>query len=199
MKKIILVRHWEALWNKTWELMWCRIWSNLSEKGKQEALLVADYLIKNYNVDAFYSSPVNRAIETADIISRKNWRNYIINDCIREIDFWDMTWKKLSEIPKDVDLKYMKDPFYHRHVWWENMFDLFDRVQKFLNEEIYNSDSEEILIVTHDNIIKAFVWVLTWITKEVIFLKIGNCSIVEYDISEKDTKCLNFNLNYYLN
>jgi broad specificity phosphatase PhoE len=198
MKKIILVRHGEALWNKTGELMWCRIWSQLSEKWKEQALLVAEFLNKNYNIDAFYSSPVNRAIETAEIIRNKNGLEYIINDDIREIDFWDMTWKKISEIPKEIDLKYMKDSFNHRHVGWENMCDLFDRVKKFLNEEIYISDSKEILLVSHDNIIKAFVWVFTGITKEVISLKIGNCSIVEYEINENNAKCLNFSLNYYL-
>jgi len=198
MKKIILVRHWEALWNKTWILMWCRIWSKLSEKGKQQASLLADFLNKNYHIDAFYSSPVNRALETADIIKNKSWKNYILNENIQEINFWNMTWKKISEIPKDIDLEYMKDPFLYKHIWWENILDLFDRVQRFLNEEIYNSEFNEILIVTHDNIIKAFVWVLTWITREVISLKIDNCSIVEYNFSEGKTKCLNFNINYYL-
>lgn len=199
MKKIILVRHWEALWNSTWELMWCRIWSNLTEKWKKQTDMVADYLIKNYNIDNFYSSPASRAIETADIINKKLWIKYIVNQYIKEIDFWDMTWKKISEIPKEIDLEYMKDPFFHKHTWWENMSDLFKRVGKFLNEEIYNSTKNEILIVTHDNIIKAFTWVLNGITKEVIYLKIWNCSIVEYNISENKIECVNFNLSYYLN
>jgi broad specificity phosphatase PhoE len=199
MKKIILVRHWEALWNSTWELMWCRIWSNLTEKWKRQALLVTNYLIKNYSIDKFYSSPVSRAIETADIISKEYWNKYVINQNIKEIDFWDMTWKKISEIPKEIDLAYMKDPFFHKHTWWENISDLFERVKKFLDEEVYNSEWKNFLIVTHDNIIKAFVWVLNWITKEVISLKIGNCSIVEYNIFENKVECVNFNLNYYLN
>lgn len=199
MKKIILVRHWEALWNSTWELMWCRIWSNLTEKWKKQADMVADYLIKNYNIDNFYSSPVSRAMETSDIINKKLWIKCIVNQNIKEIDFWDMTWKKISEIPKEIDLAYMKDPFFHKHTWWENMSDLFKRVGTFLNEEIYNSTKNEILIVTHDNIIKAFTWVLNQITKEVISLKIWNCSIVEYNISEDKIECVNFNLSYYLN
>ncbi len=199
MKKIILVRHWEALWNLTWELMWCRIWSSLTEKWKKQSSMVADYLIKNYSIDEFYSSPINRAIETTDIISKEYWKKYVINQNIKEIDFWDMTWKKIFEIPEEIDLAYMKDPFFHKHIWWENMLDLFRRVKKFLNDEIYNSKKKEILIVTHDNIIKAFVWVLNWITKEIISLKIWNCSIVEYNIFGDRIECVNFNLNYYLN
>lgn len=179
--------------------MWCRIWSQLSQKWKEQALLLARYLKKKYNIDAFYSSPVNRAIETAEIISDEYNFEYLINDEIKEIDFWNMTWKKIEEIPKEIDLMYMKDPFNHKHIGWENMNDLFQRVKTFLNEKVYNSDSKEILIVTHDNIIKAFVGVFTWITKEVTFLKISNCSIVEYEINENDVTCLNFNLNYYLN
>jgi len=198
MKKIILVRHWEALGNISWKLMWCKIWSNLTDKGKNEAKKVANYIKNNYSIDKIYSSPVNRAIETVDIISSVLNKSYIVNDNIKEIDFWDMTGKSIAEIPKEIDLQYRKNPFLHKHKWGENMLDLFKRVKLFLDDNIYNSEENNFLVVTHDNIIKAFVWVLNWITKEVISLKINNCSIVEYNIENNKVECVNFNLNYYL-
>lgn len=198
MKKIILVRHGESIGNTTWELMGWRIGSHLSEKWILQARQAANYIAKNYQIDIFYSSPVQRTIETSEIIKKEIRNAYILNDDLREIDFWDMTGRKLSEIPEEIDLAYKKDPFLHRHSWGENMADVFQRVEKFLQEEIYPSLGNEILIVTHHNTIKAFVWVLTWITREVVSLKIGNCTITEYLISDDMRECIHFNLNWYL-
>jgi 2,3-bisphosphoglycerate-dependent phosphoglycerate mutase len=84
MKKLVLLRHGESLWNKENRFTgWVDV--DLSEKGVQEALDGAEALLKDgYRFDVAYTSVLRRAIKTLWIVLEKmdlmwipvhrNWR-----------------------------------------------------------------------------------------------------------------------------
>ena len=67
MTELILVRHGETEWNVA-EIFRGRIDIELNETGIKQAALLAEYL-GDLKIDAIYSSPLKRALKTAEIIT----------------------------------------------------------------------------------------------------------------------------------
>ena len=67
MAEIILVRHGETAWNVE-EIFRGRIDIELNETGTKQAELLVEYL-SDLKIDAIYSSPLKRALRTAEIIA----------------------------------------------------------------------------------------------------------------------------------
>ena len=67
MTEIILVRHGETEWNVA-EIFRGRIDIELNETGIKQAALLAEYL-GDLKINAIYSSPLKRALKTAEIIT----------------------------------------------------------------------------------------------------------------------------------
>ena len=67
MADIVIVRHGDTAWNRT-ERFRGMIDIELDETGRKQAVLTAQRLAK-LPVSAIYSSPVGRAMETAQIIA----------------------------------------------------------------------------------------------------------------------------------
>ncbi len=68
MKKLVLTRHGESVWNK--ENLFTG-WTDveLSEKGREEAKIAGEALVRaGFDFDVCYTSYLRRAIHTADII-----------------------------------------------------------------------------------------------------------------------------------
>ena len=68
MTKVYLVRHGQTAWNKE-EIFRGRTDVPLDETGLREAKLAAGYF-RGMEIDAIYSSPLLRAIQTAQEISK---------------------------------------------------------------------------------------------------------------------------------
>ena len=68
MLEIILVRHGETEWN-VGEVFRGRIDIELNKTGLKQAGLLAEYL-SNRKIDAVYSSPLKRALRTAEAVAR---------------------------------------------------------------------------------------------------------------------------------
>jgi len=67
MTEIILTRHGETEWNVA-EIFRGRIDIELNETGRKQAQLLAEYL-SHLKLEAIYSSPLKRALKTAEIIA----------------------------------------------------------------------------------------------------------------------------------
>jgi probable phosphoglycerate mutase len=91
-KSILLVRHGTTAFNEADRLQG-RIDNPLSEKGRREAEQLAARL-KDEPIDAFFSSPLRRAQETAAIIGRFHDRGLTLVPEFSEIDLGD--WEGLD-------------------------------------------------------------------------------------------------------
>ena len=67
MTKVMLVRHGETDWNRK-EVFRGRIDVELNQNGREQARALAD-ATRIFQIDAIYSSPLSRSLETAKIVA----------------------------------------------------------------------------------------------------------------------------------
>jgi len=93
MAELILARHGETAWNLE-KIYRGRTDVNLDEVGIKQAKLLGKYLSK-WELEAIYSSPLRRSIDTANIIAR--YQKIGVNIAEGLIDFDYGEWQSLPE------------------------------------------------------------------------------------------------------
>ncbi len=148
-KNIYFIRHSESEANATKIFMGAE--AKLTNKGFKQSGSIADR-ISNIHIDIMISSPMVRALDTANIIRKKTGREIIISDLFierkRPTEVYGMSYfsSEANEILTDID-KNFHNPDYH-YSDEENFVDLKNRAVKSL-EFIEKMEEENILIVTH--------------------------------------------------
>jgi len=102
MTEIILVRHGETEWNVN-EVFRGSLDIELNQTGIKQAKLLAEYL-SNLKIDAIYSSPLKRALATAEIIATYHKLNVEIAPGLIDFDYGK--WQGLPH--QEVKDKYKK-------------------------------------------------------------------------------------------
>lgn len=100
MTEIILVRHGETEWNRQ-EVFRGRLDIDLNDTGRRQAELLGEHLSR-IKVDAVYSSPLKRALETADRIARHHRLGVQTAHGLIDLDYGE--WQGLSK--ETVKTKY---------------------------------------------------------------------------------------------
>lgn len=93
MAELILARHGETVWNVE-KIYRGRMDVNLDEVGTEQAQLLGKYL-SNRELEAIYSSPLKRAIDTADIIAHYQKIGVQIAEGLIDFDYGE--WQSLPE------------------------------------------------------------------------------------------------------
>ena len=93
MTELILVRHGETVWNVD-KIYRGRADVDLDEVGIKQAELLGKYL-SNWKLEAIYSSPLKRALATANIIARYHKIGVYIADGLIDFDYGE--WQSLPE------------------------------------------------------------------------------------------------------
>ncbi len=109
MTEIILARHGETEWNVT-EVFRGRIDIALNDTGIKQAELLAGYL-RDIKIDAIYSSPLKRALKTAEIIA--SYHKLAVEIAPGLIDFNYGKWQGLAH-------QEVKDKYKEFYVEWIN-------------------------------------------------------------------------------
>jgi len=155
---VYLVRHGESV--SCAADMFQKDEDGLSEKGKKQVESLAQEL-KNLSIDSFYSSPFERAKETAEIISRSIGKPF---------EVWDILFEARS--PKEIMGESFDDPDvrkirklikdnYHKGNWKYSDEETFEELKSRGKEIIENfsnkPEKETVLCVSHAGIIKMIV------------------------------------------
>lgn len=156
MVKIYLVRHGYSIGNEK-DLITGHYDCDLNAIGFQQAELIGDYIFKNLDIDAFYSSDLCRAVNTIKPVAERLSMPIICESAFRELSAG--AWEGLSF---DEALKLYPKEF---TAWvnkeegagpiggetWES---LMDRATKRLNELVQECEGKNIVICTHGGVIK---------------------------------------------
>lgn len=113
MTRILLLRHGESEANRAHIYAGCRTNADLTELGRRQAELAAEYLIENYKIDRVYSSPLNRAQDTGRAVAEKLGLPMITEPDLREIDGGDWDGVHVAELLE-------KYPDTHG-IWWTDI------------------------------------------------------------------------------
>ena len=100
MTTVILARHGETEWNVA-EIFRGRIDVDLNETGVKQAELLAEYL-SSFSIDTVYSSPLKRALTTAETISGCHKLNIEIVPGLIDFDYGE--WQGLPH--QEVKARY---------------------------------------------------------------------------------------------
>ena len=158
--KIYIIRHGETNANKTGLLQGI---SNhpLNESGIELAKITGEKM-KDIHFDICYSSPLDRAMETAHLVlenSNNKQCEIITDDRIKEINMGIYEGKKIrpvgEEIPFIVLLLFKVNPFIlYKFKDGERIKDVCKRTQAFL-KELSKKDYENVLVSTHGCALRA--------------------------------------------
>lgn len=160
--KIILVRHGETVYNKEGKFQG-HDEVPLSEKGKAQAGAVAQRLKDDVNwkgqkVSAIYTSPMDRAMKTAEAIGEKLHLIPKPLPELKEADMGEWSGKTSSEVKEkyfDVHNKPLlarceEDPDHFSFPGGESLKDLEERVTSSVNKIIQGHKADDtVVIVTH--------------------------------------------------
>ena len=97
--KLLLIRHGETSWNRQRRVQGSRSDTELGQRGREQAERIA-LSLRNQRVDAIYSSPLKRAVETAKAIARACGLEVKIAHDLREIDAGELEGLSQEELKK---------------------------------------------------------------------------------------------------
>ena len=155
-----LVRHascdglGEKLWGRTEGVC-------LTADGKAEARQLAERF-REVKLNAIYSSPLERARETAEAIARLGGFEVALSDRFNEIDFGDWTGRSFAQLAGDERWRRFNS---RRSITsiprGESFLDVQARVVAELEGLSQQHEGERVIIVSHSDVIKAAVGYVT--------------------------------------
>jgi broad specificity phosphatase PhoE len=157
MTELILARHGETAWNVE-KVFRGRADVNLDEVGIRQAHLLGKYL-SNWELEAIFSSPVNRALDTANIIAR--YRKVAVRIAEGLIDFDYGEWQSLSE--QEVERLYPailnewhNNPHKVKMPGGESLEDVKRRAVEVVND-ILSRHQGDVLLISHRVVLKVLI------------------------------------------
>ena len=147
MTQIVLVRHGETEWNIE-EIFRGRIDIELSETGIKQAELLAEYL-SDLKIDAIYSSPLKRAVKTAEIIA--GYHKLDVEITLNLIDFNYGKWQGLphQEVKdkyKELYAEWTKNPHRVKMPAGESLNDVRERAMGMVDDVIAKYEGTVVLV-----------------------------------------------------
>ncbi len=180
--RLILVRHAQTDLNTKRVYQGTRLDFALNEVGREQAKKTAEFL-KDYKFDLILSSPLKRAIETANIINEKHNNEIILMNSITERDFGEFDGQSYDNIDYK---KVREDDSYHKY-GVESPQSFQKRIQDFLDDIHGEHYGKTILVVSHGGTLKMLLSILQNISWEigVYSIKKPNASISIIELDEK--------------
>ena len=156
MTTFFLIRHaacsglGQTLWGRTPGIC-------LNEKGEMQAQRLADRF-KNVTLSAVYSSPLERALQTADVLARTMKLEVKKSAAANEINFGEWTGKTFDELSSDDHWRRFNR---HRSMTMipegESFLEVQNRIIKEIEELAVQHGKARVAIVSHADVIRAAV------------------------------------------
>ena len=152
----------------------------LTETGIDQAEKAAKFL-EHMNVSAIYSSPIERARHTAEIVGKHNSLDVTIDDRLIELDMGKFTGVPYDDIftsHGNVFMKFYNGELEIAHNGVETFSEVKKRVLGIVDHVIENHPDQNVVLVTHMDPIKAMLSTVVDLTPTNLFeLIIANASL----------------------
>ena len=177
---IIFLRHAQAE-NNTKRILAGRTKGvHLTKTGIEQAERIAKYL-ESLDISAIYSSPIERASHTAEIVAKNRSLEVVLDERLTEIDmgkFTRMNYDDMFAKYGNIFLKfYENDPVISEHEV-ETFPDVQKRVLDMVDHVLKKHNNENVILVTHMDPIKSMLAKVMNLVPETLFeLVIANASL----------------------
>lgn len=148
--RVYLVRHCQTVGNLT-GIFQGGIDTEPSERGLQQLELLA-LRFRNTKIDKIYSSPLGRALKTAEVINKYHGLDIIPESGIREISVGDIDGRQWAEVPKlypEAARAWNDDPAEFVSPGGETMREVFGRVREAFLRLAKENQGKTIMLVSH--------------------------------------------------
>lgn len=178
---IYIIRHGQTDNNKA-GIMLGRSDVPLNDKGREEARAAGEYF-RNLHIiiDACYSSPLSRAIETAELVTGLDRSQIIIDEHLNEMDYGPYEGANLYDPPEAIRVFFTDLVHNPAPEGMEPLPHVTARLGEFLENLPYHP-GENILLSTHAIAMKGALEYLTPEFHGSYWSKyIGNCAVYAFD------------------
>ncbi|MEN8075873.1 histidine phosphatase family protein [Clostridioides difficile] len=189
---IYLTRHGQTLWNIEKRLQG-RGNSPLTEAGIERAKELRDR-IKNIHIDTIYSSPIERALNTANIIKGDKDLEIVTDDGLMEMCFGDYEGRRTDDVMQenpnwDISL-IMKGDTKLSAPNGETLEEVRNRVSITMDRIIEENRGKTILIVAHGITLKALMYYFK--DEEVNSEVMGQATLTKINVDENNNFSIDF-------
>jgi broad specificity phosphatase PhoE len=183
MAKLILARHGETVWNVE-KIYRGRTDVSLDEVGIKQAELLGKYL-SNWELEAIYSSPLKRALDTANIIASYQKVGVYIAEGLIDFDYGE--WQSLPEqeakrLYPTLHNEWHNNPHKVRMPGGESLEDVRKRAIEVVND-VLSKYQGSILLVSHRVVNKVLICSLLGLDNSHFWninLDVGGITIFNY-------------------
>ena len=158
--KLILVRHGETYWNEERRVQGGSSDVGLNEAGLKQATKLASFL-KNENIAAIVSSPLNRATATAQAIASHHRLRVEVANGLKEIEVGELEGLSLSNLRTTFSQFLMQ--------WWqgggserlpkgESLVEMQQRSWEAIDGLLAEHKNETVVVVSHYFVILAIIF-----------------------------------------
>ena len=153
MVRFYFLRHGETAWNAQGRLCG-RTDVPLSDAGRRQAQLLA-LRLRAISIDALYSSPLSRALETAYLIGKALGLGPVVDNRLAELNYGTWEGRTFEEIERATPAAYQAwdaDPAHLAPPQGESGMELIQRVMPFLTEAAQRHEQRNVVVVCHKTV-----------------------------------------------
>ena len=176
--RVILARHGQTEWNKEFRFQG-RTNVQLTEEGKRQAHALSERL-SSWPPDVIYTSPLDRALYTAQAIADRHNMKPVILDELEEINFASWEGESIAGLEREqheIFSHWREDPFFNPPEGAETWDTLSERLTRAVNKMLAGGH-KRIIAVSHGGIMRALYAVFTGLNPHKTWnMDVSNCSI----------------------
>lgn len=181
---IILVRHGQTAWNAS-EVFRGRIDIELDETGLKQAELLGEYLGKR-ELEAVYSSPLKRAVQTAEAIARHHGLAAEIAPDLNDMDFGEWQGLSLQDVRSrfsELFEMWSSEPHRVRIPSGESLDDVRQRVLTLINQ-IIDKHEGTVVLVSHRVVNKVLICALLGLDSSHFWdIRLDTCGMTTFEFN----------------
>lgn len=158
MTRLFIVRHGQTAWNKE-KVFRGRVDIPLNEQGFKEAEAVAE-AIKHEKIAFIYSSPLSRAVQTAEPTAKMNGIETVKLEGITDMNFGVWEGRRLEDVEKEDSERYrlwVEKPHELEIPNGETLFQVQTRALKTIKEITKEHPNDSVMLVSHRVVCKLLV------------------------------------------
>jgi len=182
MERLLLIRHGETAWNAG-KIFRGRSDIPLSERGMEQARLTAAAL-RDTPIEAIYSSPLQRSLQTAKAIAAPHAKEVIVVEGLNDLDCGEWSGKSLEQVAADyADLYRLweTEPQKVKMPGGETLADVVERAAAAV-KDIAAETGGTAVVVSHRVTLKLLVLHLMGLGPDSFWkVRLDTCSITTFD------------------
>ena len=183
---IILVRHGQTAWNVA-QVFRGQIDIELDETGLKQAELLGEYL-SQCKLDAVFSSPLKRAVQTAEAIVRHHGLAVEIAPGLNDIDFGEWQGLSFQEVRtrfNELFATWVSDPHRVRMPSGESLDDVHQRALAVVNQVVDKHEGKVVVLVSHRVVNKVLICALLGLDNSHFWdIRLDTCGMTTFELDD---------------